>query len=196
MGVFPLVGCLLLNKFAKVYLWQAKRGAVPGRVFTSSSSRGSMVLIINGEIIADDDPRAVQKRSGGGGSAQPRASAPQGSGPNLQGLGGSGQSRPSSAGQAGPGAGGSPLDAIAEMIGIQGQTFLIPAVANIPARDVPLIVLLILAVMTLLVGWKVLAGAAALHVVSGLSGQGAAPGAGPARAGGRAGGGAGGGRPA
>ena len=29
------------------------------------------------------------------------------------------------------------------MIGIQGQTFLIPAVANIPARDVPLIVMLI-----------------------------------------------------
>jgi hypothetical protein len=152
----------------------------------------SMVLIINGEIIADDDPRAVQKR--GGGSAQPRASAPQGSGPNLQGLGGSGQSRPGAAGQgAGAGAGGSPLDAIAEMIGIQGQTFLIPAVASIPARDVPLVVLLILAVMTLLVGWKVLAGAAALHVFSGLSGQGAAPGAGAARAGGRAGGGAGGG---
>ena len=159
----------------------------------------SMVLIINGEIIADDDPRAVQKR--GGGSAQPRASAPQGSGPNLQGLGGSGQSRPGAAGQgAGAGAGGSPLDAIAEMIGIQGQTFLIPAVASIPARDVPLVVLLILAVMTLLVGWKVLAGAAALHVFSGLSGQGAAPGAGAARAGGRAGdgagGGVGGGRPA
>ena len=149
-----------------------------------------MVLIINGEIIADDDPRAVQRRSGGG-SAQPRASAPQGSGPNLQGLGGSRQPRPA-AGQAGPGAGGSPLDAMAEMIGIQGQTFLIPAVANIPARDVPLIVMLILAVMTLLIGWKVLAGAAVLHVFSGLSGQGAAPGAGPARAGG----GAGGGRPA
>ena len=65
------------------------------------------------------------------------------------------------------------------MIGIQGQTFLIPAVANIPARDVPLIVMLILAVMTLLIGWKVLAGAAVLHVFSGLSGQGAAPGAGP-----------------
>ena len=77
------------------------------------------------------------------------------------------------------------------MIGIQGQTFLIPAVANIPARDVPLIVMLILAVMTLLIGWKVLAGAAVLHVFSGLSGQGAAPGAGPARAGGGAGGGGG-----
>ena len=120
-------------------------------------TRVLMVLIINGEIIADDDPRAVQRRSGGG-SAQPRASAPQGSGPNLQGLGGSRQSRPGAAGQAGPGAGGSPLDAMAEMIGIQGQTFLIPAVANIPARDVPLIVMLILAVMTLLIGWKVLAG--------------------------------------
>ena len=72
------------------------------------------------------------------------------------------------------------------MIGIQGQTFLIPAVANIPARDVPLIVMLILAVMTLLIGWKVFAGAAVLHVFSGLSGQGAAPGAGPARAGGGA----------
>ena len=138
-----------------------------------------MVLIINGEIIADDDPRAVQRRSGGG-SAQPRASAPQGSGPNLQGLGGSRQAHPGgAAGQAGPGAGGSPLDAMAEMIGIQGQTFLIPAVANIPARDVPLIVMLILAVMTLLIGWKVLAGAAVLHVFSGLSGQGAAPGAAP-----------------
>ena len=85
---------------------------------------------------------------------------------------------------------------MAEMIGIQGQTFFIPAVANIPARDVPLIVMLILAVMTLLIGWKVLAGAAVLHVFSGLSGQGAAPGAGPARAGGGAGDGAGGGRPA
>ena len=78
------------------------------------------------------------------------------------------------------------------MIGIQGQTLQVPAIVSLPARDVPLVVVLILAVVTLLAGWKVLAVAAALHVFSGLS-EGAARGAGGGGARGRAGGGGGGG---
>ena len=132
-----------------------------------------------------------------------------------------GQARPT-AGAGGGAAGGSPLDALAEAIGIQGQTIQIPAIARIPARDVPLVVVLILAVVTLLFGWKILAvaagelppmpsntytelghvfacvlAAAALHVFSGLSEQGAARGAGGGAAGGSAGrpGGGGGPRP-
>ena len=70
-----------------------------------------------------------------------------------------GQARPT-AGPGGGAAGGSPLDALAEAIGIQGQTIQIPAIARIPARDVPLVVVLILAVVTLLFGWKILAVAA------------------------------------
>ena len=117
--------------------------------------------------------------------------------------------RPAPGGGGAPG--GSPLDALASAIGVQGQTVQVPPIMSLPGRcadpttphpraltrlhlcrrDVPLIVVILLGVLTLVVGWQVLAVAAALHVFSGLS-DGAARG-GAARAGGAAGGAAGGG---
>ena len=121
-----------------------------------------MVLIIDGEIVADSDPRAVARRN-----PKPQATAaPRGA--NIQSVGGGGggpQQRPA-------GAGGSPLDALASAIGIQGQTIEVPGIAGrIPARQVPAIFLLLLAAATLFFGWQCLAVAALLHVVSGLSEQ-------------------------
>ena len=151
-----------------------------------------MPIIINGEIVPDNDPRAVQRRAaaaggrgggggGGGGGSGPGPQRPSAPGANIHG----GQSRPEP--NAAAGGGGSPLDALATAIGVQGQMIQIPAVMSIPARDVPMIMVIILAVLTLVAGWKVLAGAAALHVFSGLS-DGAARGGGGGARGGRPGG--------
>ena len=161
--------------------------AVTSYLVTRKLPKDRMPIIINGEVVPDNDPRAIERRaaaakgSGGGGSA-PRPSAP---GANVHG----GQSRPMPAAAAG----GSPLDALANAIGVQGQTVQIPAVMSIPARDVPMIMMIILAVLTLVAGWKVLAVAAALHVFSGLSdgaarGGGGGGGARPSAPGGRPGG--------
>ena len=135
-----------------------------------------MVLIVDGEILQDNDPRAVaarQRRAGGASSA-----------PFFGGRGGVGgppppRGAPPNAGAMGPG----PLDQLAAAIGVHGQSLTIPAVWRIPAREVPLIWLLLLGVATMFVGWRVIAAAAVLHVVSGMSeaGGGAPPGGGPAQ---------------
>ena len=125
-----------------------------------------MVLIIDGEIVQDNDPRAIARR-------QPKA-APRSS--NSSGMGrvppGGGPQGPRGGP---PGGAGGPLDALATTLGIQGQSVEIPAFSRLPARQVPLIALLLLAVATLFFGWQILALAAVLHVFSGLSEQAAAP---------------------
>ena len=136
-----------------------------------------MVLIIDGELVADDDPRAIAKRGGGGGGGGGGGSG-----------GGIGEGRPfqsayrpniggtHQAAQTAPGPTASPLDALAGALGIAGKTVQIPAIAGrVPARDVPLIIVLIIAAVTLFFGWQILAIAALLHVVSGISETGAAP---------------------
>ena len=147
-----------------------------------------MVLIIDGEIVQDNDPRAIARRN-----PKPAASQPAGRGPNIHsvgvggGVGGGGGGGGGGAG----GAGGGPLDQIADALGIRGRTVEIPAISRLPARQVQQIHLLILAALTLFLGWQVLAVAVLLHVVSGLSEQPGAAGAPAGRAAPRAPGGGG-----
>jgi len=131
-----------------------------------------MVLIIDGEIVADNDPRAIAMRNRKQGSTSapsPAARVQQTSSP-------SGPRAPGPAIDA-ANAAGNPLDAIAGFLGIQGQSFTIPGVWRIAPREVPLVAVVILALLTLFFGWQVLAVAVVLHVVSGLP-QTAAPAAG------------------
>jgi hypothetical protein len=125
-----------------------------------------MVHIINGEIVADDDPRVVAKRGGGGGGGGGGASArPRQNAPPMQAA---------QAAHAGPPA--SPLDAIAGQLGIAGRTVQIPAISNrVPAREVPLIVILLISIAALFFGWQILAVMAVLHVISGISETSGAP---------------------
>lgn len=133
-----------------------------------------MVLIVDGEILADTDPRAIAARqrrgvaSSSGGAARP--APPQ-------------QPQRSAAPPAGGGAARNPLDQLAEAIGIQGQSVTIPAIWRVPMRQVPLIWLLLLGGLTMFAGWRVPAAAALLHVFSGLSEAGTAPGSQPTPAG-------------
>ena len=127
-----------------------------------------MVLIIDGEIVQDNDPRAVARRK----PAAPTPTAPTHAPPMRR-------APPGQPGGGGGGANASPLDALANAIGVQGQIVEIPAVASIPGRSVPMIHLILLGGATLFFGWRVLAVAAVLHVISGLSG-GAGAGAGAA----------------
>ena len=123
-----------------------------------------MVLILDGEIVQDNDPRAIARRKGSAAAPQ-RASvasaprpAPGGSGAGSGAGGGPG------------GAGGSPLDALAAGLGLEGQVITIPRLhARIPERHVPVVVAGLVGVATLFFGWRVLAVAAALHVLSGFS---------------------------
>ena len=128
-----------------------------------------MVLIIDGEIVQDNDPRAVARRK----PAAPTPTAPTHAPPMRRAPPGGGGGPPPG------GANASPLDALANAIGVQGQVVEIPAVASIPGRAVPTIHLILLGAATLFFGWRVLAVAAVLHVISGLSG-GAGAGAAPA----------------
>ena len=118
-----------------------------------------MVLIIDGEIVADNDPRAIARRGQGRGGA-PQAAPRQHAAPTPQ--------RAPAHGAA-DGAPANPLDTLAGAMGIGGQSVRIPAMGRIPARDVPLIVVLLISLLTLFAGWRVLAVGALLHVVSGLS---------------------------
>jgi len=103
-----------------------------------------MVLIVDGEILQDTDPRAIaarQRRAGGASSAG----------------GGSGARptpAPPRAGAAPPAndAPNNPLDQLAGAIGIQGQSLTVPAVWRVPAREVPLIWLVLLGVLTMFGG--------------------------------------------
>ena len=122
-----------------------------------------MVLIIDGEIVQDNDPRAVARRK----PAAPTPTAPTHAPPMRRAPPGGGGGPPPG------GANASPLDALANAIGVHGQMVEIPAVASIPGRAVPTIHLILLGAATLFFGWRVLAVAAVLHVISGLSGAGA-----------------------
>ena len=131
-----------------------------------------MVLIIDGEIVQDNDPRAVARRK----PAAPTPTAPTHAPPMRRAP--PGQPGGGGGGGGGGGANASPLDALANAIGVHGQMVEIPAVASIPGRAVPTIHLILLGAATLFFGWRVLAVAAVLHVISGLSG-GAGAGAAP-----------------
>mmetsp|Transcript_13365 Transcript_13365/g.40517 ORF Transcript_13365/g.40517 Transcript_13365/m.40517 type:complete len:136 (-) Transcript_13365:1235-1642(-) len=123
-----------------------------------------MVLIVDGEILQDNDPRAIAARQRRGGPSAP--SPARGA-----------AARPASRSPPPPAAGApaSPLDQLAELIGIRGQSLTIPAIWRIPSREVPLIWLVLLGVGTMFGGWRLLAAAALLHVFSGLSDNSGAP---------------------
>ena len=130
-----------------------------------------MVLIIDGEIVADNDPRAIARRKPS--SAGPASSRPAGAnisgihGGNSQGSGGA--RAPAQAARARP-AGGSPLDAVAEALGIAGMTVTVPRLhARVPAREVPMIAAGIVGLLTMFFGWRVLAGCALMHCFAGFS---------------------------
>ena len=113
-----------------------------------------MVLIIDGEIVADNDPRAVARRKGGG--SQQSAGPQQ---PQRANAGGAPPNTFRAAGAAPPGAAGtgSPLDALAAAIGIEGQVVTIPRLhARIPERQVPMVAAGLLGVATLFFGWRIL----------------------------------------
>ena len=62
------------------------------------------------------------------------------------------------------------LDALASQLGLEGQVLTIPRLhARIPERQVPVVVAGLVGIATLFFGWRVLAVAAALHVLSGFS---------------------------
>ena len=62
------------------------------------------------------------------------------------------------------------MQALAAALGIEGQVVTIPRLhERIPSRDVPMVVAGLLGVATFFFGWRLLALAAALHVVSGFS---------------------------
>lgn len=115
-----------------------------------------MVHIINGEIVADDDPRVKAKfqqqssvgpaRRHVGGIASLNGGAPHGSVPQ-------GGPAPGQAG-AGPAA-GSPLQALARQLGVEG-TVVIPPVWRIPELRIEKIHLLVAALLVFVFGWRAL----------------------------------------
>lgn len=162
-------------------------------------------ILPDGTIVDENDPRAkAQQRpaapSGSGGSGG--SSGRSGGGGGIRTLHGGGQGQAGAQGaqrgQPGqPGQQGSPLDSIAAMIGIQGRTVPIPAVAaiGVEACEVPLVHFVLVAVLSFFFGWRVIPVALFLFFMSKYSERpGAnAGGGGGGGAGGRAGGGGGGG---
>ncbi|KAG5191232.1 hypothetical protein JKP88DRAFT_149533, partial [Tribonema minus] len=112
------------------------------------------VRIINGEIVQDNDPRLRQRTQ----SAATTARGGFGAGD------GAARPTPSAAAMAG-GAAESPLQRLADMLGVKGKTITIPAVFGVPSRDVEVIHLLLVAAVSLIFGWKALAFTAVLYVV-------------------------------
>ena len=145
-----------------------------------------MVLIIDGEIVADNDPRAIARRKGS--QQQQPAQPPPGA--NIRAATAGGAARPEGGGGGAGAAGGSPLDMLAAAIGIQGMSVTIPRLhARVPEREVPMVVIGLLGIATVFFGWRILAMAAGLHVVSSIS-ETAPAGGGPGGGGGAPGGGA------
>lgn len=126
-----------------------------------------MVLIIDGEIVADNDPRAIARRKPAAAPQRPAGGGMGGIHSAGGGGGGGGRAPPGGGGGA---AGGSPLDALAAAIGIEGRVVTIPKLhARLPERQVPMIVAGIVGLLTMFMGWRVLAGAALMHCVAGFS---------------------------
>lgn len=123
-----------------------------------------MVLIIDGEIVADDDPRAKAARAKRAAPSQPQATPNRPTGANIR-------TQAQGATQAG---GGLPalLEPLETALGVQNQRVTVPAIWKLPARDVPMIGVILLGAASLFLGWRVLAIAAVLHIVSGLSDNG------------------------
>ena len=113
-----------------------------------------MVVIINGEIVADDDPRAKARRQPtpqrSSNNAQQRNWGAQPARVNADSGGGSFDARLSRAAPGGGGGGGPNfLQRLGSQVGLEG-TWQIPAVAGFPATDVEkvyLVLFLLLAYM-------------------------------------------------
>ena len=123
-----------------------------------------MPIIINGEVVPDNDPRAVarrnrgrqaQTRGGSGGFGRIGGSTSRASGSSRftgQSNSGMGQGRSSNGNsQGGPG----PLAGLENMLGVSGKTFKVPAIMGNPSFEIPVVVLIILAFVTLLTSWRV-----------------------------------------
>ena len=123
-----------------------------------------MPIIINGEVVPDNDPRAVarrnrgrqpQTRGGSGGFGRIGGSTSRASGSSRfsgQSNSGMGQGRSSNGNsQRGPG----PLAGLENMLGVSGKTFKVPAIMGNPSFEIPVVVLIILAFVTLLTSWRV-----------------------------------------
>lgn len=114
--------------------------------------------IINGEIVADDDPRVKAKfqQQSSAGPARRHvggiASLNGGGGGAPQGSASQGAPAP---GQAGPAAAGSPLQALARQLGVEG-TVVIPPVWKIPELRIEKIHLLVAALLVFVFGWRAL----------------------------------------
>lgn len=127
-----------------------------------------MVLIIDGEIVQDNDPRAIARR-------KPSTASPsRPAGANVAGVhgggGGGASNRAPGGGGGARGAGQSPLDALADAIGIGGMSVTVPRLhARVPAREVPMVAAGIVGLLTMLFGWRVLAGCVLMHVFAGFS---------------------------
>lgn len=123
-----------------------------------------MVLIIDGEIVQDNDPRAIARR-------KPSTASPsRPAGANVAGVHGGGGGGASNRAPGGGGAGQSPLDALADAIGIGGMSVTVPRLhARVPAREVPMVAAGIVGLLTMLFGWRVLAGCVLMHVFAGFS---------------------------
>ena len=116
-----------------------------------------MPVIINGEVVADTDPRAVAHRNRGRNSHQ-RGTGRFGTvGGNNNNNYTNNNGRFASSrnnnnnnnnGQNGP------LAGLENMLGVSGKTFKVPAVMGNPSFEVPVIILIIIAFVTLLTSWR------------------------------------------
>ncbi|KAF4143637.1 hypothetical protein GN958_ATG07157 [Phytophthora infestans] len=105
-----------------------------------------MVHIINGEIVPDDDPR-VRARQQPQQNQQPQR--------RFGSVHGGGSAAAPPPGRAAPAAGASPLQGLAQQVGLEG-TVTIPAVLGLPARPVQKIHLAVAALLTAFFGWRAL----------------------------------------
>ena len=115
-----------------------------------------MVLIIDGEIVQDNDPRAVARHKPAAPTPTAPTHAPQCRAPPAV----------AAAAAAAAAAAGRALDALANAIGVQDKSSRSLPLLRSPAApcdDPPVL----LGAATLFFGWRVLAVAAVLHVISG-----------------------------
>ena len=116
-----------------------------------------MVLIINGEVIADTDPRAIARRNresgtGSSGSSRQRFGSLRGDDTINR------TASSSSRGTTGSGEGGI-VSSLEKALGVEGKTFEFPAMFGNPTVTVPVVVFFVLSALCLLTSWRVALGA-------------------------------------
>ena len=123
-----------------------------------------MPVIINGEVVADTDPRAVAHRNRGRNSQQQQQRRGTGrfgtlggsssnNNTNNNGRFASGRNNNNNNNNARNGQNG-PLAGLENLLGVSGKTFKVPAVLGNPSFEVPVIILIIVAFVTLLTSWR------------------------------------------